>query len=436
MTMAAAIDGQARAEQAALIARVGRGDLDAFHDLAELYARPMHRLAWRLLFDTDEAQQVVRDAFARLWSAARDWPAGDGRVGGWLYRTCTRLSLGRLRQRNDDGANVQYDVGVACLAALSGRSRAAIVLTRCEALPNATVAEILGMRLTAFESLLSDARTALLACLRQSMTRVDSLNQLLEEIRPLSLPSDFAARIAAEAASPLRHGKAAQRRQGTWVGNRPALAGIAAAGLLAASAIVAILPNGAIRQLLPGTARIERVAAPYVSIDIRPPRPASAPAADIHPAAPVPGVNQAPVLASTTIEKPAVTASRGTPARPAWRSQAGPQRLTIATISKGKPRKTRIRREPINLLPPGFPNQAAETAQAAGPTRSAAEAQPVPTYASYAQLAAERRVRMREYLRGLSSDELKQLRREERAVMRERRQAKERGIAQVGPGRP
>lgn len=430
--MAAAIDGQARAEQAALIARAGLGDQDAFREVAELYARPMHRLAWRLLFDTDEAQQVVRDAFARLWTAAPRWHAGDGRVGGWLYRTCTRLCLERLRRREDDELNVQDDIGVACLAALSGRSRAAIVLTRCEALPNETVAEILGMRLTAFESLLSDARTALLGCLRQSMTRVDSLNQLLEDIRPLPLPSDFAVRIAAEAAAPppLRHDRLARGRRGAWMRNRRLATWVTASGLVAAGAIAAIVGNGEIRQRLSTPVPSERLAARPVSIEIAPPFPETTPSATATPrAALASGPSDAPALAAMAIEK---APSHGARAQPALKRPGGPQRLAVAAAaSKGAPRKARVRHAPINLLPPGFSNLAAETAQAADLTPSVAEAQRAPSYASY----AERRMRMRQYLRELSPDELKQLRREERALRRERREAKDGGLAQVGPGR-
>jgi len=425
--MAAAIDGQARAEQAALIVRVGHGDLDAFRDLSELYARPMHRLAWRMLFDTDEAQQVVRDAFARLWTAAPRWRAGDGRVGGWLYGTCTRLCLERLRRRDDREIEAEDEIGIACLAALSGRSRAAIVLTRCEALPNETVAEILGMRLTAFELLLSEARTALHACLRQSRARVEPLNQLLEEIRPVPLPPDFAARIAVEAVAflPMRHDQASPLRRGVGIRNRPILAGIAATGLLAVSAFVA---NGELRRRLPGGSPIDRVAARSVSIDLAPTPRASPPPVDSPSAAPDLGLSNAHV-----VEEPAVAANGDAQAQVTSTRPA--PRLALVSASKTRHRKARVPRPPIDLLPPGFANLAEQQAQGVEPKASAAEAQRFPGYASYAELAADRRARMRDYLRGLSPDELKQLRREERAVRRERRRARESGLAQIGPDR-
>lgn len=174
--MAASIDGQAAAEQAALIARVGRGDQAAFRELADVYVRPMHRLAWRMLLDTAEAEEVVQEGFVQLWTGAPRWREGDGRVGGWLYRVCTNLCLDRLR-RSRRGQGSELDEGiaapdaidrarlgdtvVACLAALSDRQRAAIVLTYYEALPDASAADVLGMKLKAFESLLFRARAVL-----------------------------------------------------------------------------------------------------------------------------------------------------------------------------------------------------------------------------------------------------------------------------------
>lgn len=167
-------------EDAALIARAGRGDAAAFRALVERHGEPMYRLAWRMLCDAAEAEDVVQEAFTRLWTGAPNWRAGTGRVGGWLHRVCTNLCLDRLRRRPTldladvpepaderiaapeamDAARVS-DLVTDALAALPDRQRAAIVLTYYEALPNAGAAELMEMNVKAFESLLLRARGAL-----------------------------------------------------------------------------------------------------------------------------------------------------------------------------------------------------------------------------------------------------------------------------------
>lgn len=425
--MAAAIDGQARAEQATLIARVGHGDLDAFRDIAELYARPMHRLAWRMLLDADDAEHVVREVFVRLWAAAPRWRNGDGRIGGWLYRCCTKLCLDRLRISGEREPVFHLDPAMDCLAALGGQARAAIVLTRCDALPNADVADILGMRLTPFESILSDARTALLACLRRSMTRVDSLNQMLDEIRPAPLPADFAARIAAQAAAPPppSRRKTFRDRRVACLRHPRALTSAAATGLFAVSAIAAMLANGEFRGPPPLAATIERMADSTSKPEAPPARPAVT--VIVPPPLPSPALDAAPAAAQV-----AAQLASSAPMRPLLKSHRPAHRLALASVPKGKLRKARRSGEPIPLLPPGFSDASPERlARADEPAPALAEAPRRPAVTSYAELAAERRARMREYLRGLSPDELKQLRREERALRRERKRAERNGFAQI-----
>lgn len=164
----------------ALLTRVARGDAVAFRRLVERHAAPLHRLAWRLLADTAEAEDVVQEAFARLWTGAPGFRPGEAQPGAWLRRVARNLCLDRLRRRRfqaDDAVPERVDpapdaperldagrIGAQVAAALAGlpdRQRAALVLTYYEELPNAAAAEALDMHLKAFESLLFRARAAL-----------------------------------------------------------------------------------------------------------------------------------------------------------------------------------------------------------------------------------------------------------------------------------
>lgn len=171
---------EAVVDEATLIARVGRGDQRAFRVLVDAHGRAMHRLAWRMLLDASEAEDVVQEAFARLWTGAPNWRAGEARVGGWLRRVCTNLCLDRLRRRRlwaegevpetadsrplaptvIDATRLETAIADA-LAALPDRQRAALVLTYYEQMPNARAAELMELNIKAFESLLLRSRAAL-----------------------------------------------------------------------------------------------------------------------------------------------------------------------------------------------------------------------------------------------------------------------------------
>jgi RNA polymerase sigma factor (sigma-70 family) len=59
------------------------------------YARSF-RTAWLLLRNRDDAQEVVQDAYLRVWRFRDSIPDGGGREA-WLYRVVVNASLSRLR---------------------------------------------------------------------------------------------------------------------------------------------------------------------------------------------------------------------------------------------------------------------------------------------------------------------------------------------------
>lgn len=164
----------------ALMARVAGGDALAFRQLADRHTPLVHALAWRLLGDAAEAEDVVQEAFVKLWVNAKGWTPTGGGLGGWLRRVTTNACLDRLRRRrfvNDGAVPEQADetppadamidaerrriAVAAAIRALPDRQRAAIVLTYHEGVSNAEAAAILGMGVKALESLLVRARQAL-----------------------------------------------------------------------------------------------------------------------------------------------------------------------------------------------------------------------------------------------------------------------------------
>ncbi len=169
----------------ALMARVAARDGQAFALLSQRHAACPHRIAWRMLGDGAEAEDVAQEALLRLWRDAAKWRGGGPGIAAWLTRVATNLCLDRLRararlsdgevpERADDapladaviaGEDERAQV-VRALAELPERQRAAIVLTYYEEMSNADAAGMLEMNIKAFESLLLRARRALAATLR------------------------------------------------------------------------------------------------------------------------------------------------------------------------------------------------------------------------------------------------------------------------------
>lgn len=164
-------------DERALMARVGAGDAAAFGLIVERHVQMLHALAWRMLGDPNEAEDVVQESLVKLWVNAKGWQPSGGGLGAWLRRVATNACLDRLRrpratsdqglpERADETPPVDALIDAerrraavqAAILALPDRQRAAIVLTYHEGVSNAEAATILGLGVKALESLLVRAR--------------------------------------------------------------------------------------------------------------------------------------------------------------------------------------------------------------------------------------------------------------------------------------
>lgn len=85
-------------DEPTVVARAQDGDLSAFECLVESYQGRLFRLAYRLLNDRGDAEDVVQDTLTASWRAL---PGLDrsGAFGSWVYRTATNRCLDVLRRR-------------------------------------------------------------------------------------------------------------------------------------------------------------------------------------------------------------------------------------------------------------------------------------------------------------------------------------------------
>jgi len=162
-----------------LMARAAKGDGRAFRTLAERHGGAALRLARRILGNEAMAEDVVQDAFLRVWINAPRWrPEAAFRT--WLYRIVVNLCLNARRRAVDlplEAAEHVADPGrapdeqlglhqrdarlAAAIEALPQRQRAAIVLTYQEGLSNAEAADVLETSVSGVETLLVRAKRAL-----------------------------------------------------------------------------------------------------------------------------------------------------------------------------------------------------------------------------------------------------------------------------------
>lgn len=83
-----------------LVARVVKGDENAFLTLYDRYSSRVYGLTLRVLGDTMLAEEVTQDTFLKLWSRARQYDPGQGELAPWLLTIAHRTALDRLRLEN------------------------------------------------------------------------------------------------------------------------------------------------------------------------------------------------------------------------------------------------------------------------------------------------------------------------------------------------
>jgi RNA polymerase sigma-70 factor (ECF subfamily) len=144
----------------------------------------VHRTAYRLVRDTQLAEDIAQESFLRLWKIAEAWQP-RARISTWLCHVARNLAIDVIRRRTRERIQEVDDTIVAddpsaleqmssretqaeidkALAALPERQRHAIMLVHFGECTGAAAADVLGISVEALESLLSRARRALRAAL-------------------------------------------------------------------------------------------------------------------------------------------------------------------------------------------------------------------------------------------------------------------------------
>jgi len=176
------------------------GDERGVEKLVSRYAGMVYRLALRLTGSPEDAEEVTWEVMQIMWRKISGF-RGDSKLLSWIYRIAANAAYGKLRVRSvltlpleedfydlhesqrgaprDWSADCEDPAVQAELRAVLERAigelpteyRTAVLLHDVEGLPNAEVADILALSLTALKSRVHRARLTLRARLAGYLAR-------------------------------------------------------------------------------------------------------------------------------------------------------------------------------------------------------------------------------------------------------------------------
>jgi RNA polymerase sigma-70 factor (ECF subfamily) len=165
----------------ALLELIQNGSHEAFAELVRRHADRFYRVAYRFVQNKESAEDVVQDAFLKLWEDQMKWRGElSNKFTTWFYRVVANLSLDRLKRQRT--VELDEDLPLAderptadenmmraeaykhlekAIAALPDRQRTALNLCFDEGLTNQEAADAMGLNLKALQSLIMRAKTTL-----------------------------------------------------------------------------------------------------------------------------------------------------------------------------------------------------------------------------------------------------------------------------------
>ena len=177
---------------AALMLRVKQGDAAAFAELVDKYKQPVMNVAYRMLHDATEAEDLAQAVFVQVFKSAHRYQVSS-KFSTWLFTIARNLCLNEIRRRSrhraesmdashpeqeDQPLHQFEDTQTAspperllhgeladkieqALAELPENQRLAIVLCRQEDLSYEDIARVLGCSVSATKSLIHRGRETL-----------------------------------------------------------------------------------------------------------------------------------------------------------------------------------------------------------------------------------------------------------------------------------
>lgn len=97
-------------EEIALLAAIGRGEREALRDLYARYGAALFSLALRLVHDRGAAEEVLQDAFVKVWRHAGSFDPQLSRPFTWMVTILRRTAIDHLRRARRGPALASLEV--------------------------------------------------------------------------------------------------------------------------------------------------------------------------------------------------------------------------------------------------------------------------------------------------------------------------------------
>jgi len=82
-----------------LIEKVRHGDQSALDLLYKRYSSPVYSLVWKILQNSEEAEDVALDVFWQVWRQADRYDPARGAPPAWIFTLARSRAIDRLRSR-------------------------------------------------------------------------------------------------------------------------------------------------------------------------------------------------------------------------------------------------------------------------------------------------------------------------------------------------
>lgn len=164
-----------------LIQRIQEGSHEAFAALANRHSNRFYSIAYRLVSNKDDAEDIVQEAFLKLWDRPQLWnPTKQTKFTTWFYKVVINLCLDHKKKKKPlclpedielidrkPGQDILLDIHQkqalleSFMRELPERQQLALNLCFYEGLNNKEAAEIIGVKVKALQSLIMRAKTTL-----------------------------------------------------------------------------------------------------------------------------------------------------------------------------------------------------------------------------------------------------------------------------------
>jgi len=92
-----------------LVDRCKSGDEQAFGELVKRYSAKAYQIAYGVLGNSEDAEEVAQDAFVRIHKALPDF-RGECEFSTWLYRIALNLARNKYRWNKVRGSQVNFSI--------------------------------------------------------------------------------------------------------------------------------------------------------------------------------------------------------------------------------------------------------------------------------------------------------------------------------------